>query len=522
FFAIMTLSFFLGNAQRRITNRSLRTNTDSTFFKLREELESAQQKMVPIHIALGHLNLGEFYSTSGVYSEAVDQFNYALEILDSKKRDTLSVILSNNMGKVYLASNSYTLAQQYFEEGLETSDRLGYEKGRALSKGLLGSSYEKQGEYLLALGHQKESLSLFEKLGDKAGMSKTHENIGSVYEDLGQYNLAYEYFLKAYNYLEGKGTDEEANVLNNLGDIHRKKGSYGEALTFTKKALSVAEGVQDNHQLESAHKDLSKAYALMGDYQRAHQHLTQAQEFENALLLARNTSQLNLLQTIYESNKKEAQINLLKEQNKVSKANQNVLWVAIFALAAILIVLYVYLGRKRKGKLKLQEYRQRTLKAELDKKAVEEKNLQQEIKLKTSALSRYSLHLAQKNKILFDLSGTLKNMASRKHMDLSEKVRDLAKEIDFNLQQEHEWDEFMSFFKEIHPDFIKKLSELSDNSLSPAEMRLGMLLRLNMTSKEIASVLRVTPDSVRVARYRLRKKLPIDQKEELVNFMVEL
>src|SRR5690606_5404799 len=88
--------------------------------------------------------------------------------------------------------------------------------------------------------------------------------------------------------------------------------------------------------------------------------------------------------------------------------------------------------------------------------------------------------------------------------------------------QEQEWDEFMSYFKEIHPEFSKKLSVLSQNSLSPAELRLGMLLRLNLSTKEIASILRVTPDSVRVARHRLRKKLPIDQKEELVNFLIYL
>jgi DNA-binding CsgD family transcriptional regulator len=162
------------------------------------------------------------------------------------------------------------------------------------------------------------------------------------------------------------------------------------------------------------------------------------------------------------------------------------------------------------------------LRAELDKKAIEEKNLQREVQLKTASLSRYSLHLSQKNKILLDMSNTLRNMVSRKHMNTSAKMKELVKEIDFNLKQEQEWDEFMSFFKEIHPEFIKKLSALSKNSLSPAELRLGMLLRLNLSSKEIASILRVTPDSVRVARYRLRKKLPIDQKEELVNFMIEL
>ena len=157
----------------------------------------------------------------------------------------------------------------------------------------------------------------------------------------------------------------------------------------------------------------------MGDFEKAHDHLLQADEYNNTMLRQQNTDQLNVLQTIYETNKKEAEIELLKEQNKVSRANQNLLWVALFAIAAILTLLYYYLGRKRKAKLKIHEYKQRMLNAELEKKAIEEKNLQREIQLKTASLSRYSLHLSQKNKILLDMANTLRNIAERKNMNTS-------------------------------------------------------------------------------------------------------
>ena len=101
-------------------------------------------------------------------------------------------------------------------------------------------------------------------------------------------------------------------------------------------------------------------------------------------------------------------------------------------------------------------------------------------------------------------------------------IKALYSEIDFVLQQENEWKDFTAFFDEIHPNYIKNLSNISTEDLSPAELKLGILLRLNLTSKEIASILRVTPDSVRVARHRFRKKLPIDSKQELINFLLEL
>ncbi len=485
-------------------------------------METAKKGFSPILQAKGHLALGEFYRTTGVYSEAMEQFKTSLELLGPIPKDTLYLSLNNSIGKVHLSLNRFELAEQYFLESVNLSNVLGNTKGLAVSKGLLGVSYEKEGRYLEALEYQKESLSLFQTLKNSKGIAVANENIGSIYEDLEQYERAHDYFLKSYGYLKGKGIWQEANVLNNLGDVYRKSGDYSNAMAYTENAMDVALKIRDNHQLESAHKDLSKTYALTEDFRQAHYHLLEAEKFHKAWLEDQNTNQLNVLHTIYDTNKKESQIELLKEQNKTNRANQNVLWVALFAVLAIFTVIYIYLTKKRKAKLKIQEYKQRVLKAELEKKEMEEKNLQEQVQLKTATLSRYSLHLSQKNKILLELSKTLKNIVARRNTDFSFKLRELVGEIDFNLQQEDEWDEFMNFFKEIHPEFIKKLSSLSQNSLSPSELRLGMLLRLNLSSKEIASILRVTPDSVRVARYRLRKKLPIDQKEELVHFMVDL
>jgi DNA-binding CsgD family transcriptional regulator len=183
---------------------------------------------------------------------------------------------------------------------------------------------------------------------------------------------------------------------------------------------------------------------------------------------------------------------------------------------------YFFLLKRRKEKRQIQEYEKRLLRTELEKKVIEEENLQNQIQLKTVALSKYSLHLSQKNKILHDISATLKNIANRKNMDTSEKIKVLSKEIDQNLKHDQDWHEFVNYFSDIHPNFVKKLSTYPKEQLSPAELRLGMLLRLNLNSKEIAAVLRVTPDSIRVARHRLRKKLGIEQKEKLVHFLLGL
>ncbi|MDY8135044.1 tetratricopeptide repeat protein [Aquimarina sp. 2201CG5-10] len=493
---------------------------DTTFQTLKLALETSQKEGISSTIAQKHLQLGKFYQKARIYNEVIEQYNQALTLIEEK--DTLTVLLKNEIGKIYLSLKNNTKAKRYFNESISIASDNTFIKGEAIARGLLGSCFEKEREYLEALKYQKESLLLFNKLDNEEGIAVIHENIGSIYEDLEQYDLAFEYFKKADKYFEQLNNIGRISVLNNLGDVNRKTGNYTKALFYTFKAFELADYYKDKYQLKSAHKDLSKTYDLLKDYKKALDHLTESERINEELVLSQNINQLNTLQVVYETKQKEIKIDLLLQQKKTSRANQDLLLVSLGTTLLTAGFLFLYFRRKRKESSKLQEYEQRILKAELEKKEIEEKNLQRAVHVKTSTLSRYSLHLSQKNKMLSDLSLTLTNIASRKNIDLHSNIKKLAKEIEFNLKQEREWDEFNNFFKEIHPDFIKKLSSLSEENLSPAELRLGMLLRLNLSSKEIASILRVTPDSVRVARYRLRKKLPIDQKEELVNFMIAL
>ncbi len=494
---------------------------DTIFYRYQQELRQAKQSGKTKNRIEKHIQLGGFYHEYGLYAEAIKQFNEGL-ILGNKERDSLFCILNNNIGEVYLDQNNFDLARDYLEQAATVSKALGYERGLARAKALLGFCFEKTGAYEKALLHQQESLNLFTKLHDSSGIALTYENMGSVYEDLEDFSKASAYFKMAYLFIKDKKTREEAVVLNNLGDVFRKEGDYENALEYTYKALRVAENLKDKHQLKSAYKDLSKTYALKNDFEAAYAKLELHLLYNEEWIANQNERQLNVLGAMHEANKMEARIALLQEQNKVSKANQKLLWFALFFSTLLLVALYVFLERKRRTKLKIQGYEQLLLKTELEKKENEERNLQREIQIKVTALSRYSLHLSQKNRLLATISRSLMNLSERKNMDTSKRLKSLANEIAADLEKDNEWEEFQDLFKEIHPDFTKKLLQLSQNTLSPAELRLGMLLRLNLSSKEIASITHVTPDSIRVARYRLRRKLPIDQKEELATFLIEL
>jgi tetratricopeptide (TPR) repeat protein len=428
----------------------------------------------------------------------------------------------NALGSIHLELKNLDQAHDYFVKAVNNSKNQGDDTALARSKSLLGACLEKMGDYPQAIELQNQSLTLYGQLGDDLGISQVHDHLGSIYEDLNRFDLSLSHFNQALENHPKQPDRLLSNILNNLGDVYRKTGQYDQAMAFTQQSLQTAQTIHDKDEIGSAYKDLSKTEALLGNYPKAFGYLQTFQESDSELQDIRNTDQANALQRIYNTQQQENQIRSLVQKSQIAQARQNLMLGGILVLLLGGVSLFFYTKKKRQQDRKIQAYEKRMLEVELEKKLAVEDNLQDQVQLKNSALSRYSLHLSQKNKILSSISDTLKKMVSRDQMDLRPKLKSLIKEIDFNLSQEHEWDEFMHFFQEIHPAYTKRITDVALEPLSPAEKRLGILLRLNLSSKEIAGILRVTPDSVRVARYRLRKKLPIGQKQELTQFLMGL
>ncbi len=95
-------------------------------------------------------------------------------------------------------------------------------------------------------------------------------------------------------------------------------------------------------------------------------------------------------------------------------------------------------------------------------------------------------------------------------------VAELSKNVD-----SRSWEKFQKCFEDVHPGFYEKLLEVAP-TISPAERKLATLIRLGLTSKEIASLSYTSKASVDVARSRLRKRLSLSRDENIEAFLVGL
>ncbi|AUS05598.1 tetratricopeptide repeat protein [Pseudotamlana carrageenivorans] len=488
--------------------------------RIKNALNRAEQLEDSVKMAQEHVHLANYYKNLGLESEALKNYREAQALY--KKKDTFYIDVNNNMASIHHKLKNFDDAILYLNESVNLSKNMFYQKGLATASTLLGGVAEKQENYQEALSYQYTSLEIFQALKDSTGLAITNENIGSIYEDLEQFDKAYSYFKKAYDYESNETSDLKINILNNLGDVNRKRGHIKKSLQYTQQALNLARRTHNIEQEESGLKDLARAYAEMGNYKEAYHCLNKQKVLNDKAFKRRNVDLVSAMEVLYHVKEKEAELGLLNKQNQINKTRQFAIVIASCAMFIVFIVWLVYLKKRKKQEQNISKYKQQILQADLDIKIAQEASLKREIESKISALTNYSLHIAHKNKMLSHVSKTLNNLKNRNPDFVKSKIESLAKDIDFDLTRGNEWAELMGYFGKIHPNFFENLKSEVNTALSTSELRLCMLLRLNLTSKEIASILHITAESVRIARYRLRKKLPIDSKVDLQAYLLSL
>lgn len=103
------------------------------------------------------------------------------------------------------------------------------------------------------------------------------------------------------------------------------------------------------------------------------------------------------------------------------------------------------------------------------------------------------------------------------NIEMAEKLKTVIAELKVDSKQQS-WSDFSDKFNKVHPYFTINLLK-SVPTLTTEEIKLCILLRLNLNTKEIASFTFRNPQSVDIGRYRLRKKFDLEKKESLQAFL---
>ena len=499
---------------------------DSVFLKLKEKYNKAREVSDEL-AAAGYLQqMGQILYFSGHYPQALDYLLQAGKIFKTANREKLLAENLTSLGDLYYRSKQKALARKQYDEALLHYNNLKLESGKAEVFGRLGHLCEKSQLYDSAFYFQRKALTLVlkENLQEKA--AKIFENIGSIYEDQGRYDSAYSYFNKAYELNAKFGQDRaQVEVLNNLGDVLRKTGKFREGLNYSFRTLKMAEKVGDTYQFSGAYNDIAKAYNFLNKNDSAFYYLSVSRNYQGDIYSEESNKQLALLQTLYDTDKKDAEIEKLTQIHKTDLMLAISVGIGILfvMLIAALIISRQRLKIRNDQKLHEQnrqvfEVRNQLMEVDLKNKKLEEENLKQQLELKTRELSNYTLHVIRKNQLLDDLHSKLEAMVKDDRRDQKKQIKQLSDQISSSLSDDNHWEEFRGIFEQVHQSFFERL-QLQCDSLTSNDLRLIALIKMNLTTTDIATLLGISLDSLRVLRHRIRKKLNIQQGDNLSSYI---
>lgn len=213
----------------------------------------------------------------------------------------------------------------------------------------------------------------------------------------------------------------------------------------------------------------------------------------------------------------------------------------LYIICTVGLLYYFYKNQQRKYKhlqqIKLQEQKrkyeeeQKQLQLihqleiqESEKEIIQLKNekLQVEVEHKNSELASSAMNLVQKKEMLSKIKDDLQHYKSAGDTEKANKeFQKIVRLIDRELDHNEEWEQFAVHFDSVHTNYLNKLKTLYP-SLTTSDLKLAAYLRLNLSTKEMAQLMNISIRGVETGRYRLRKKLEIDNDVNLYDHLIKI
>ncbi|MCB0804345.1 MAG: tetratricopeptide repeat protein [Bacteroidales bacterium] len=490
----------------RIENRSNDIDKSLEYLNIAMNIlkSTGDQVWLPKIYTLGCL----IYKKTLEYENALNFGYKALKIYQKAGKDDQTAMVYMMLGGIYFDLGNYAKSRELFEESLATYTKLGKLSEVAVIQHNIGEVQLEAGNNTLALTYFEKAIPYFRSTGNLNNLGYVYNSIGNVYLARHQYDSVTKYLSKSYEIAISADRPRLLSaVAISRGNFYLAKSMADSALFYFKIALNASTKANRIITQRDALLGLSKVFEVKKEFDSAYQFHKKYKSLSDSIIDVRNQYKITRTEMnyLYEH---ENQLSAIRQQNVILK------YLMIAAVLFVLLVFLVLIYGRQKIKLKNSNIEASYLQ-------MEQKNLQEEIDNKNRELTTHVMYLVKKNELINYISERLQKTKSHFKSDNQKKIEkiilDLQKNIDGNI-----WSVFEQRFQEVHQDFYKKLNENYPN-LTDNDKKLCAFLKLNMTTKEIANVLHQNPNSVEVARTRLRKKLGISGKEiGLTTFLTQI
>lgn len=306
-------------------------------------------------------NIGIIYHRQGDYKKGLEFYIKQMKLLEHTKDQKGLSACYINLGNLYKDQKNDKEAIRYYNLALSIKQEINDQQGVANIISNLGGVYYKMMNYEKAISHFMKALPIYESLNDKIGLSNCYANIGAIYAKQKMYEQALKYYLKSEAIDQKVGNAIEnlynigglANIYIILSDTSTspaQKRMYAQkALEYAKRLELLSKKSNIWTQLEESYDYLRKASKRLGNYKNAIYYAEKEMELDDSLISERSAKVLAEMQTKYETEKKQLQIEKLNKENELKEIQleknellQKRQKTIIFSILSIFLIVFVF------------------------------------------------------------------------------------------------------------------------------------------------------------------------------------
>jgi len=482
-------------------------------------------------------NIGHAYFSKGNFNLALEYFSRSLQY-DLQNNDSAALSTTyNNIGKVYETWGYYDLAIEHYLKSIGFLSENGNEAHISVRLSNIGTSWLEKGEYQKALDYLEKALQIEQKLENQYKIAIRKNEIANVLSALGQYSDAIRENQEALHILDSMGRKESmAIVLNDLGMDFMRTENQALSKKYLERSINLSREIGSIANEMKSYERLAELYQKMNNPAKAFEYYLKYDRLKDTIFNIRTHNQLANYRIRYETEKKERENQILKHDIQNKKRTQRAL-IIIGTLMFISILLLFFLLRLKNRTLKqdrkLYEQEKRLSSLELEKTEMEKRQLNErvfaekqvsrlqqekfktEMAMKNRELVNSTIQLVNKNEVLTEIREKIKLHTTEMPQ---EAYNELLHLVNHNTDFDQNWKKFKVEFEKLNPGFFDRIKNNYPDFSEPF-VRLSALLRIDLSTREIAQLMNVSVAAVNKNRQRLRKKLNLEPEADLVAYM---
>ena len=490
-------------------------------FIKKEEVDSSNKLDLLSAKATSLGDIAAFYRLKGSYEtslsynhRAFDVFD-SLRVLDPENDEVLKKYgrSINAIGVNHAAFGNDSTARIYFKKALIFYQRNDFPSNATYTLFNIGANYLDNEQYDSAIHYLEYAKEFIYRLDIDRLKPHILQNLSYAYVYSDFHTKAkplLEEYIKVG--IERKSDHILARAYSQMSNFHRMQGATNDAIEYAKKGLEL--DTDEINTRISLLNNLSKAYEATRMYRKALKYWKQADHIEDSIYNSESKKALAEIEAKYQTTKNEKALNEKVSEIKMLEKDNHIksLWTLSLSIGIFLVIISSFIG-----------YRYYNLKAKRKREILEfslqvEKN---KLEHQNQRLTSYTLNFAQKNELFNELREGISALCDNQNGQLETKIRQLLQIIDKNHQVDKEWEVFKTHFEGVHKDFFIDLKRVHCD-LTPNDLKICAFTIMNLNLKESSSILGVSPNSVKIARHRIKKKMNIAQEVSLFDYLMKI